>query len=438
MRVALVFLGAAACNSILGNSDFTGPGSHVDACTSATCVDGMPDGMPDASMTCQNMGKPPTTITGKIFAPNGSLPLPNVLVYVPKNTPDALPTGVQCGCTPATGTALTSAITDANGNFQLTDPPTGPNVPIVIQLGKWRRQITLANVDACADNGLPTGSNRLPRNHTEGDMPSIAIATGAADELECLIRRVGIDDTEIGSNGDGRKVQLFSGFQPGANMFAAGYPGGAGTFGMAASNLTDPTKLETFDRVMFSCEGSPANISQSQAVAITDWANKGGQLLLEHYERVWMVMSPSWMPLATFMDANPPPSPSNVTIDQTFPKGNLLVTWLSNIGAGTGGTIPVINPRNTVMTADQNQVQVWAHLDPAQRMGLTGDQIFTFATPLGVPQGQQCGRVIFSDMHQNGQGGTGVAFPNECPAQALTPQEDVLAFLFFDEQTCLQ
>ena len=37
-----------------------------------------------------------TTVTGIVYAPNGTDPIPNVLVYIPSVQPDPLPSGVQC------------------------------------------------------------------------------------------------------------------------------------------------------------------------------------------------------------------------------------------------------------------------------------------------------------------------------------------------------
>ena len=141
------------------------------------------------------VGAPTTSISGKVYDPAGKTPLYNVMVYVPNGDVPAFTEGATCDRCGATITnPVTAAVTDETGSFKLDKAPAGPNVPLVIQVGKWRRQITIPNVAPCADTALTDPQvTRLPRNKAEGDLPRIAIAAGSADQMECLPIRLGID-----------------------------------------------------------------------------------------------------------------------------------------------------------------------------------------------------------------------------------------------------
>lgn len=149
-----------------------------------------------------------TSISGTVYAPNHSDtdpnkpgdPLPNVLVFVPNlpNPADKLPAftpGVTCAMPGAVpdGSPLVGTTTAADGTFRIDNVPVGNNIPLVIQSGRWRRLLHVSTVNRCVDNAFST---RFPKNQTEGDIPQFAVATGSADQVECVLRKVGIDDAE--------------------------------------------------------------------------------------------------------------------------------------------------------------------------------------------------------------------------------------------------
>ena len=200
-----------------------------------------------------------TTVSGTVYDPAGRNPLYNVYVYVPNAAVEPIPTGAVCAAcqAPASGSPLPGAVqTDALGHFTVTDVPVGTNIPLVMQAGKFRRQIVIPQVNACVDNpvGQKDGTGlemltRLPRTQNEGNnnvdnLPQIAVATGGCDQLECLMRKIGIDDSEFSSTG---RVHLFAG-----NGGATG-PGSTDAYAFWANE----SALMQHDIVVNSCECAP-------------------------------------------------------------------------------------------------------------------------------------------------------------------------------------
>ncbi len=178
--------------------------------------------------TCPSNGT--TSLHGTVYDPAGKLPLYNVAVYVPNTTPEPLPEGATCGmCSSWYTHPVVAAVTDAGGNFTITNMPIGKDIPLVVQVGKWRKIYNLSNVAGCVENDAATlagGMLRMPRNRTEGSIPNIAISTGALDSLECLIRRMGIDASEYTGNPttgvDKPRIHIFTGGTPNPSVQTEG------------------------------------------------------------------------------------------------------------------------------------------------------------------------------------------------------------------------
>jgi hypothetical protein len=180
-------------------------------------ADGMCESQSDCTdlsckvVNCEAMNLPPTTITGTVYAPNGTLELYGINVYVPDTDPGPIPSGLQCDQCTATlaGNPVGEPqITGSNGQFTLTDMPSGKDIPLVISSGKWRRIINIPMVNQCGSNSVDAADTTLPKSMTDltpntattngVSMPQIAISTGEADALECLILKLGIAPSEPG------------------------------------------------------------------------------------------------------------------------------------------------------------------------------------------------------------------------------------------------
>ncbi len=179
-------------------------------------------------------------LRGTVNIPAGNLPVYNARVYIPLDVMPGKPaSGASCDRCSNTFVASTFTSTNPDGSFELTDVPAGENIPLVISVGKWQRIITLPKVEPCGSLKLDPETTRLPRNQSEGNIPKIALTTGGADAMECLLRKskLGIDDSEFTlPDGNGR-VNLYSGGgytntmgvqQPATSKFAAGHAGQLG------------------------------------------------------------------------------------------------------------------------------------------------------------------------------------------------------------------
>ena len=411
---------------------------------------------------CDKDGKPPTTISGTVYAPNGTLPLYGIQVYVP-NVPVGPPQdGAICDrCTdsiPGYPIALTK--TDEAGKFTLVNVPSGTDVPVIIQTGKWRREIKIPMVGECADTPLGSTETRLPKNAGEGYMPKIAISTGSADALECLIRKLGIDDKELGTAGGAQKLHLYAdNGSPGqgANKFKAGFPGGNGNFANSTMLWNTIATLKAYDIVILSCEGGqfPETKSQAAMDALKAYADLGGRVFLSHWHNIWIEGSTEgggnqapaiWAGqngVATWNNSSTTFGTPPDRIDEVAnPKGMAFATWMLNVmgsPAGMRGVVPIGagTGKQTCTAVDPNRVERWVYWP---NNGQEYPQMFQFTTPVEQTADNRCGKVVFSDMHVSGdsQSDPGTPFPDDCAGSALTPQEKALAFMFFDIASCVQ
>lgn len=433
---ALVVVGCGSTVSDADDGSSGGPGSSSGFATDDP--DSGPPEPPCVGLECHQVacaGGGTTSLSGKVYDPTGTVPLYNAIVYVPNAPVEPFKDGVtcdQCGTAPS-GSPVTIALTDAKGAFTLNNVPVGVEIPLVVQLGRWRRQVTIPAVKECANTPLTAENTRLPRNKSEGSIPKIAITTGGADSLECFLRSLGIDDAEFTNpDGDGR-VHLYRG--TGGSRIGANTPN-------AQTLWDDLDQLKKYDMVILSCEGGEHTGTKSTAARenLKSYLEAGGRVFASHFHYVWFRRGPEPLPkTANFTTSSTGAGDADMIVNTSFAKGQAFSEWLVEAGASTTpGIVEATELRRSVTTVPHDD----APTPDTSRAWLTvenGDtKFYSFNAPIGVEADKQCGRGVFTDIHVSGSSASGGTFPDNCKASELTPQEKALLFLLMDLASCIQ
>jgi len=445
-----------------------GGGGVANVCATPPC-----SGLCDQVDACTN--QPKTSISGIVTAPGHANtqvfgtpdPIFGALVYIP-NGAAGPPTygvtpftqGVSCdSCSTLTsGDPLVSATTGVDGKFTLDNVPCGTAIPLVIQLGRWRRQITIPSVACCANTALTNAQTHLPRDRVGepgdvySDIPLMAFSTGSVDTLHCVLRKIGIADSEFSNPAGSGRIRFYK--DNGAQIDAA-TPAATSLYGNAA-------ELGKYDMTLFECVGNRVPKALADQNRLVNYANAGGRIFATHYSYVWLTNStgalgtntapsPFFRTADWLVDAGDAPSLTGF-VDRTLQGDPATQTrrvafanWLQLVGASTTlGEIPVNVVRNDFRAV--NTAPATASGTPVQRW-LFATQPFsapihyTFDTPVAYPPDAppttQCGRVLYSDFHVSDATSAGKTFPTECANGPMTAQEKTLEFMLFDLASCV-
>lgn len=443
-----------------------------------------------------------TSISGTVFDPAGLNPLPRVFVYVANDPsdPDLLgfKPGVTCDVCGATaaGSPLLSdpttagTFTDNAGKFKLNNVPVGKGITVVIQLGRWRRVFKLDIDNACQDNAIAGNTLKFPTKKSEGNIPLMAMVTGASDSLECVLRKMGIDATEFTNPAQGGRVQFYLGSNKdnGTNGWGqridANTPMQSVLFDAGANSQP---KINEYDMTLLACQGFAPQQTTVDLGKLRAYAASGGRVFTTHYNFSWLNKNDAntaqagtadnWGETAQWkVDEGDRINPVTGKVDLVSnPKGNAFQEWLLSSGASTvAGQVPITyaNHDTDGISTKPGQVQQWLYRDgtnkkkcsgngggtctsDAQCTGgatcggsdYTGKKIplhFTFNTPVNLvenltatPPALQCGRVLYSDFHVTNAHEHDDVFPTACDNVAMTPQEKLLEYMIFDLGSCV-
>jgi hypothetical protein len=447
MRLAIrPFILAALLGLGLGcgpTADVTGDGGNNNGdgdagpggCQGASCLNKCPAGQQ-------------TTVRGRVLMPNGIDPVPQALVYVPREVTE-FPDTVQCEiCDQITDIAIVSTQTADDGSFVLGPIPTAENqqpgfpVQLVAQKGRFRRLIEFTIDAPCGENVAANNDFELP-GRTAGfdNIPNIAVATGDYDQMECVLLKLGIEQGAF---------DLYDGID---SIF-----GGGGTQGKLDALILDLDKMKSYNVIFINCSGNEFESILTQPAArnnIRDYVQSGGRLYVTDWSYDYIEQVPEFASIIDFgpgPDGNPgQPEPMNagamgeggIETDATVLEDGLR-RWLEAVEAVTGET-DVIDDQGRVHIKHflvswvmqvavpvADNVKVW--LEGPVSGGTYTNETLPLTTTFDYAD---CGRVLYSSYHTEGGGGALGDFPSYCASGDLTPQERVLEYLILHIADCI-
>jgi hypothetical protein len=435
------------------------------------------------------------------------LPVPNAVVYIPADPSVALPTifegadandAASCGrCSDeklvATNqTLLAAAVTDYKGEFTLQGRiPVGVAFNLVVKVGKWRRVVQVpAGVSAsCATRALDIEYTRLAASKTDGlagtHLPKIAVSTGDVDAMECVLRGIGIADSEFTVPSGTGRIHMYraNGTKMVGTTCTGTYRSGGIRYSCSANSnagcvtnksgcswndlsVADTTlyasqaALNAYDMVVYDCEGTGHYIrGATEKGRLQSYANAGGRVFASHWSYEWLDDNGGLENAAAWNSAGGSttatglvslPTGSTARSGANPVKSLVYRDWLDWQGALTGTTagqidhpeppsLALTDPRDVAGGTVGASTDEWMYRDNS---GAKVQQL-SFNTPYGVAESAICGRVAFSAFHVAASAGgttlstSTLAFPNECHSGALTAQEKTLAFMLFDLGACV-
>ena len=433
--------------------------SSGDASTSMPTCSGNPGWKCKVDSSCSTA----TKLTGKVFDPAGANPLSNVVVFVP-NVVSALPVIAEgthtCNtCDVSIGDYVTATTTDATGSFTLTGVPAGEQVPVTVQVGKWRRTTYVDIDNECGTNSVPAGVLHLPGKSSDGDMPRMAVLTGGCDDLGCFLTGMGIDAAEFTAPHGGGHVDVYQGGGLAGNgaTLSGGTPGNC--TGSSCPLWSGRSSFEYYDLALFSCECGENNKTKPAAgmQALHDWLNEGGKVFASHYQYTWFKNNPQadFKGVASWVNSGAAnPGTATEDVDAKFPKGGTFAQWLGVVGAlkapGPPPTIDLSVVSTSVSTVNTTAPQAtvrWIY-DPSAKDDV---KYMSFGTPIGglpasadagveTAGAQYCGKAVFTDLHTSASLLSTVSdIPGGCGNNKgkLSAQQKALEFLFFDLSACV-
>ena len=380
-----------------------------------------------------------TTITGTVFAPNGADPVPGASVFIPQNVPELFPPDVRCEVCGSLGGSMNLWYTTSNpdGTFKLDGVCPGKR-PLVFQNGRFRRFITV-DVPAKTTLSLTANDTRLPKRHQEFNLtdavPKIAVATGDYDKMECVLRKLGLEDKAFDRYEDA-KVLTTSPALP--------------TFG---SLVNDLNKMKSYNIIFVNCTSNTFEDELKKAAVrqnISAYMKAGGRFYVTDWSYDWIEQVEAFSPFIDFepgVSGTAPETPNGAALGadglkvQATIKDANMEKWLGMVGAATGNKVQVEHFLSdwVIMNSVGKDVKLWVEGAIKSRDGsINGTRPLTVTFNF-----ENCGKILYTSYHTEGRDDELLSFlpkpyPSYCGTGAWSPQDRILEYLIFDIANCVK
>jgi hypothetical protein len=228
------------------------------------------------------------TLSGTVFAPNGTIPVAGALVYVSSSEPEPIPDGVYCAECVELECGVDFVETSVDGDFSL---PTnsGLNKWLVVQKGQFMRA-TQINI-APGPTQLADEMVELPDVWDPGAglyIPKIAVGDGSFDRIEDALGKFGLGDTMI-SNFTETTVpgtESFALYDNGRNPSSDGFT----SQGTMTDLISDPNELAQYHIVFVPCSSDTHSdsIAPQSVENIREWVAAGGRWYVSDWSNEFM------------------------------------------------------------------------------------------------------------------------------------------------------
>jgi hypothetical protein len=390
-----------------------------------------PFGMTDASTseggTLPIVGR----LQGTVYAPEGTVPISQAMVYLTATMPDAIPAGVYCDTCVHLTAYEPYAYTKSDGTFDLAAYATGKQY-LVTQKGQFRR---IRQVDVVkGDQPIAGDLTRLPgkTDTPNGDtIPKIAMVVGGYDKIDYSMKKLGIE--EFYRYGDA----------------PPGFPGGDGPGIKTAKAGNDlmgsTTELAGYHIVLLPCAAMGYSDTESggflcgqpssqQKTSFASYVDSGGKLYVTDF--AYEAVRQTWPGFITFYDDTMTPLTSPSQGIGTACRGGAedtpgtaqdpgLKDWMNAIG-DSSITLEQSWSRIQKVTAQPGYDSAGKPVTITPKVWMTSDIGTGTELPATVSFEQKCGRVLFSTYHAEGD-----------DTSTLLAQEKALLYVLLEVGVCV-